>query len=279
MTQVAAQLGIGMTAAEAAIYESLVVSRYIQVFGDAAVPALLPFNPAAVAHLGCRTGYPAAAIGRQLNGCSVTGVDSSSAALELARTKASLIAGVTAEYVLGDVLPSPLASNAFTHAFSIHPLGVQGDYAQVLTEHFRLLLNGGQMVMALPLRGSFPEIYDMLREYALRHDQPHFGEAVDTASSHRLTPETLAEKVEAAGFMEVDVGVELVVITFENGRDFLEDPIARLVVGPDVRSSIPVETGVDGAWDYARHAIAMYWSEIPYELTVNIGIVSARKPS
>ncbi len=279
MTQVTPQLGSGMTAAEAAIYESLVVSRYIQVFGDAAVPLLLPFNPAAVAHIACRTGYPAAAIGRQLPGCSVTGVDASPAALELARTKASLIRGVAANYLHAEELPTPLQQGAFTHAFSLHPLGVRGDYAHVFAEHHRILLSGGQMVTALPLRGSFPEIYDMLREYALRHDQPHFGEAVDAASSHRPTPETLAGLIEAAGFLEVDVTVELVAITFDNGRDFLEDPIARLVVGPDVRCSIPVDGGVESAWDYARHAIAKYWSEIPFELTVNVGCVSARKPN
>jgi ubiquinone/menaquinone biosynthesis C-methylase UbiE len=268
-----------MTAAEAAIYESLVVSRYIQVFGDIAVPMLLPFNPAVVVHLGCRTGYPAAAIGRQLPGCTVTGVDSSPAALELARTKASLISGVVAKYILAEDLPTPLQPSVFTHAFSLHPLGMRGDYSRVFAEHYRLLLNGGQMVVSMPLRGSFPEIYDMLREYALRHDQPHFGEAVDAAASHRPNPETLAAHIQAAGFMEVDVNVELVAITFENGRDFLEDPIARLVVGPDVRCSIPVDSGVENAWDYARHAIAKYWSEIPFELTVNVGSASARKPS
>lgn len=268
-----------MTAAEAAIYESLVVSRYIQAFGDTAVPMLLNFNPAAVVHLGCRTGYPAAAIGRQLPGCTVTGVDASAPALELARTKASLISGVVASYIHAQDLPTPLQAEAFTHAFSLHPLGVKGEYAQVFTEHYRLLLGGGQMVVSLPLRGSFPEIYDMLREYALRHDQPHFGEAVDAASTHRPTPETLVSLIESAGFMEVDVTVDLMAIKFENGRDFLEDPIARLVVGPDVRSSIPVENGVENAWDYACHAIAKYWSEIPFELTVNIGTVSARKPS
>ncbi len=272
-------LGGGMTAAEAAIYESLVVSRYIQVFGDLAVPLLLPFHPAVVVHLGCRTGYPAAAIGRQLPGCTVTGVDGSAAALELARTKASLISGVAASYVHADVLPTPLSPEVFTHAFSLHPLGLRGDFAAMFAEHHRLLLGGGQMVTSLPLRGSFPEIYDMLREYALRHDQPHFGEAVDAAFTHRPNPESLVTQIEQAGFLEVDVGIELVAITFENGRDFLDDPIARLVVGPDVRASIPVEAGVDAAWDYACHAIAKYWSEIPFELTVNIGTVSARKPN
>ncbi len=266
-----------LTASEAAMFESLVVTRYMQSFGEPAVPMLLPFSPAAVVQIACRTGYPAASIVRHLPGCSVTGVDSSPAALELARTT-SLIHGVSANYVHTETLPAPIEGGMFTHAFSLHPLGDKGDYSAIFAEHYRLLAGGGQMVMALPLRGSFPEVYDMLREYALRHDQPHFGEAVDAAAGSRPNPETLAEQIEGAGFIDVDVGVELVGITFESGRDFLEDPIARLVVGPDVRSSIPVEAGVDNAWQYATEAIAKYWSEISFELTVNIGSVSARKP-
>ena len=268
-----------MTAAEAAIYESLVVSRYMRAFGEPAVPMLIPHSPAIVAQIGCRTGYPSDQIAHHLQGCALTGVDSSPNALEIARTKASLVGEMNAEHVLSEAFPTPLPAEAYTHSFGLHPFGSRGDYSSVFAEHHRVLTPGGQMVASLPLRGSFPEIYDMLREYALRNDQPHFGEAVDAAASRRPNPETLSMQIEAAGFTDVDVGVELVGITFDDGRDFLEDPIARLVVGPDVRSSIPVHAGIDQAWDYARMAISKYWSEISFELTVNIGSVSARKLS
>lgn len=269
--------GAALTAAEAAIFESLVVPRYLQAFAMQAVPMLIPSQTAIVAHLGCRTGYPAAMIGRQLPGCSLTGVDGSDAALELARTKANLVSGVHASYVKAEEYPSPLSTGAFTHSIELHPGGARGDYAASLAEHARLLTGNGQMVVALPLRGSFPEVYDMLREYALRHDQPHFGEAVDAASSARPNPETLVEQIEAAGFYDVEVGLDLVAIAFESGRDFLDDPITRLVVGPDVWASLPPETGIDAAWSYAADAIAKYWSEIRFELTINIGCASARK--
>ena len=270
-------LAPSMTAAEAAIYESLVVSRYMRAFGGPAVPMLIPHSPAIIAHLGCRTGYPVEPIVGHMPGCSMTGVDSSAPALELARTKASLLSGVNAEYVHCEGYPTPLQAGAYTHSIGLHPFGYRGDYQAVFAEHQRVLTSGGQMVLSLPLRGSFPEIYDMLREYALRHDQPHFGEAVDAAASKRPNPETLSEAIEAAGFTHVDVGVELVGITFEHGRDFLEDPISRLVVGPDVISSLAIESGVEHAWHYAAAAIGKYWSEINFELTVNIGSVSARK--
>ena len=266
-----------LTAAEAAIFESLVVPRYLQSFAAPAVPMLIPSQTAFVAHIGCRTGYPAEMIGRQLAGCSLTGIDCSSAALELAQTKAALASGVHASYVQAEELPSPLSPGAFTHSIELHPTGPGGFYGNSFAEHARLLTGNGQMVVALPLRGSFPEVYDMLREYALRHDQPHFGEAVDAAASSRPNPETLVEQIEGAGFYDVEVGLNLVAISFESGRDFLDDPISRLVVEPDVRSSLPPETGIDAAWSYATDAIAKYWSEIRFELTVNIGCASARR--
>jgi ubiquinone/menaquinone biosynthesis C-methylase UbiE len=231
-----------------------------------------------VAHLGCRTGYPANDIAHRLTGCRITGVDSSPAALELARTKSALLSNVAVDYVHTPTIPTNLPSGGFSHALCLHPAGVNGDYKAVFAELFRLLTPGGQMVMSLPLRGSFPELYDMLREYALRHEQPHFGEAIDASASARPNPETLSDQVEGAGFIDVDMGFELVTVPFDNGRDFLEDPIARLVVGPDIRTSVADGSNVEPAMEYAADAVSKYWSEITFELTVNIGFVSARRP-
>ncbi|MEM9691203.1 MAG: class I SAM-dependent methyltransferase [Myxococcota bacterium] len=266
-----------LTAAEAAIYESLVVSRYMQPFAAAAVPMLIPHAPAIVAQLCCRTGYPAAMIGQQLPGCSVTGVDSSPAALELARTKARVVDNINVKYVAADALPTPLQGGAFTHAIDLHPFGARGQYDLLFAEYHRLLTSAGQLVMSLPLRGSFPEVYDILREYALRHDQPHFGESVDSASAARPNPETLSSRIEAVGFYDIDVSIEMVAIRFDNGRDFLDDPIHRLVVAPEVISFLGPDDAANAAWSYVHEAVGKYWSEIPFELTVNIGTVSARK--
>jgi SAM-dependent methyltransferase len=271
-------IGVSLTAAEAAIYESLVVPRYLHAFGGPAVAMLLPFGPAAVAHIGCRTGYPSDAIAQRLPGCTVTGVDSSAPALELARTKAALHSGVAADYLLAEALPTPLPPARFTHALALHPLGVRGDYAPLFQEMHRVLAPGGQVVVSLPLRGSFPELYDMLREYALRHDQPHFGEVVELAVATRPNPEVLSDGLERAGFVDVDVVVELYAVPFEHGRDFLDDPIKRLCVEPDVRATLAAEDGFEAAVSYAATAVAKYWSEMSFELTVNIGSVSARKP-
>ena len=269
--------GVPLSAAEAAIYESLVVPRYIAPFADAAVPLLIPYSPAKVAQLGCRTGYPAALLAGRLPGCELTGVDNSPAALQLARTKASLLADIRTHHVHAPGLPTPLRNGGFTHALAIHPAGAQGDYRGILSELFRILAPGGQVVLALPLRGSFASLYDMLREYAVRDERIRFGDAIDTAAATRPNPETIVEQCEQAGFDEVDVCLELFAARFEHGREFIEDPISRLVVGPDVRSSLPLADELDPAMNYVAEAVARYWSELEFELRVNIGAISARK--
>ncbi|MBI4953389.1 MAG: methyltransferase [Myxococcales bacterium] len=270
-------LGAALSAADAELFDSVVVPRYLEAFVRPASAMLIPFSPAIVAVVGCRTGFTPSVVLETLPEAAVYAVDDSPAALDRAKTR--LAASNQVHFYHAAELPSSLPSQSCTHAVAVHPLGVRGDYSETLAELYRLLAPGGQMVVAMPLRGSFPEIYDMLREYALRHEQPHFGEIVDSAAGARPNPETLGEQCERAGLAEVDIGVDLMAVSFDDGRNFLEDPIARLVVSPDVRSSLGPHDGVEPAMAYVAEAVGKYWSEIGFDLTVNIGCVTARRPT
>src|SRR6202044_3464338 len=73
--------------AEAAIFETFVVPRYLSWFGELALEMVAESDDAQVVHLHCRTGYPDRAITLKLPNAHVIGLDTSSAALELARAK------------------------------------------------------------------------------------------------------------------------------------------------------------------------------------------------
>jgi SAM-dependent methyltransferase len=271
-------LGPPLQGADAAVFETFVVPRYLAFFGSLALDMMLPHETAAVANIGCRTGYPDGVIAERVPGGTLVGVDPSPAALELARSKASLLSGIHATYQLAESLPTALPGDSFTHAMAIHPLCSADGRARLLSELKRLLVPGGQALLALPLRGSFPEINDMIREYSLRQDLPDLSKAVDAAAASRPTIETVSEEFENAGLTDVDVDVQLIAVSFNNGREFLEDPIAKLMVLPDTRAVLHAEAQVaDNSLKYVHDAIGKYWSEGVFELTVNVGCASGRR--
>ncbi|WP_438025181.1 class I SAM-dependent methyltransferase [Sorangium sp. So ce233] len=271
--------GPPLSAADAVLFEHAVVPRYISFFASLAVNMLLPSEAARIVHFGCRSGFPDPIVADKLPGATLVGVDGSAAALDLARAKAALFSGMNASYVLADALPTPLPSESFSHAFTLHPVCRPSERAQLLAELRRVLVPGGQALIALPLRGSFPEVADIARECALKQDLSELGAAVDAAAVSRPTIETIAEEIEGAGFDEVEVDVQLIAVSFDSGREFLEDPISRLMVIPEATAMLDVEPQIiDSMLKYLHHAVSKYWSEGVFELTVNVGCASARRP-
>jgi ubiquinone/menaquinone biosynthesis C-methylase UbiE len=271
-------IGAPLTAAEAAVIDVSVIPRYLGFFGSAAAEMLIPYSPANVADIGCRTGYVEPLIAEKLPGANVVGVDSSPWALELARARMIGVTGVNVTLELAEKLPLPLPDASFTHGLLVHPVvSAEGRYT-LLAELRRILYLGGQGLVALPVRGSFPEIYDILREYALRMDLADFGKAVELSAASRPTIESLSEELEKVGLGEVDVDVQLVGVSFDSGREFLVDPIAQLIVFPDTRALLESDTlSIDQAFRYVHDAITKYWSEGAFELTVNVGCASGRR--
>jgi hypothetical protein len=132
------------------------------------------------------------------------------------------------------------------------------------------------LLIAMPLRGSFPEVADLLREYALKAESASLTEAVDRASFGRPTVELLGAELEKAGFGFVDVELRTSVLEWRSGRDFYEDPIARLVLFPEFQAQLDMDD-LEQPWAYVRDAIDKYWSDASFELTVNVGCASGRK--
>jgi len=262
--------------AEAAIFETFVVPRYLSLFGELALETLAESDDAQVVHLYCRTGYPDRGIAMRLSGAHVIGVDPSPAALELAKAKAATMPGMVSEYRTLDELPSPLPAAGFSHAITLHPLANPTDRGKVLAELARLLAPHGQVIVAMPLRGSFQELGDLIREYALKYDDNEVAHAVEQASIVRPTVEMFGAELEEAGFDFVDVSLRPTTLTFRSGRDFFEDPIARLLILPEVRLNLGLDDP-DKAFTYVREAIDKYWSDGTFELSVHVGCATGRR--
>jgi SAM-dependent methyltransferase len=263
-----------LTPAEVAILETFVVPRYLKVFAEAALSVMLVGPEARIAHLGCRTGYPDRELLALGPGCSVVGVDASEPAIHLARNKAATLKRARLEYRIAPTSATELESATFSHVFCLHPSASGRD--GLFEEMHRLLYSEGQALVSLPLRGSFQELSDLLREYALKNDQEELGRAVELAATNRPTIESLAEDLESKGFEDVDVDVRQVSLSFQGGRAFSEDPATRLMVLPEQEAYMgPTDFAEPLA--YVNDAIGKYWSGREFELSLVIGTATARK--
>lgn len=269
-------LGRKLTPGEVAILETFVVPNYLTAFGELTLDLMLTGDVARIVHLGCRTGYPDRQLLESVTNCSIVGLDSSLAAVELARNKAATLHDVALDYRVATDLPTPLDPESFSHAMSLHPFGGDEDRLALFGEMQRLLYPGGQALVALPLRGSFQEVGDLFREFALKNDEGDLGKAVEHAIMSRPTMETLTEELEAAGLEDVDVEVKTETLSFESGRAFVEDPVTRLLIVPDLEAHLGTSE-LDAAFSYVSDAIDKYWAHRKFRLSVNIGAASARR--
>ena len=260
---------------DAAVFETFVVPRYLSLFAERLIDMVAAGNDARVCHLQCRTGYPDRLLLEKLPNAHVYGCDTSEHAIELARAKARTIPGFVHDYRVIEGQTTPFPAGAFSHAMTLHPLAAPAERRLILEELARIVAPRGQALVAMPLRGSFGEIADLLRECALKNELTELTNAVEAAVQLRPTDELFKRELEAVGFEYVDVDVRTRTLRFENGRQLFEDPATRLMLLPEFRVNLHMPD--DRPFSYVREAIDKYWSDGEFELTVNVGVVSGRR--
>ena len=247
--------------------------RYLAFFQNLAIDRISLAPSGRIAAMGILASSLAAAVAERVPTAAVIGFDPSEWGVRAGRERSSPDLEALAS------LPMKHPDASFSHVVAVHPLIPPAERRRLLAEARRVLRPAGPLLLALPLRGSYAEVNDMLREFALKSDSTKLAEAVEIAAQSRPTPETLTEELEDAGFDDVTVSVELLSVPFETGREFAGHPLFGLVVGPDVATGLGLPPpAVSPALEYVERAIGMYWSDGAFELGVNLGCVSAIRP-
>lgn len=258
---------------EAALFDAFVVPTYLMHFADRARELLLVGEAGRLVHLGCRSGYPEARWLQDMPRTLAVGVDSSTALLELARSKAD---GAFLHYLRAAPEQSGLDAEAFSHGLTLHPLGGSEERVALFAEIARLLYGGGQALVALPLGHSFLELTDLLSEYALKHEDSQLEAALEATTPHRPTLEQIQLELEGVGLSDIDVLTHIENLAFDSGRAFANDPAVQALIWPQLTCWLG-GVSLEPARDYVAKAIDKYWSEASFELTVHIAALSARK--
>jgi SAM-dependent methyltransferase len=279
-TSIAASPARKLGPEDAAVFETHVVPRYLSMFGERMLDMIAKGPDARVCHVQCRTGYPDRTLVERMPGAHVFGCDVSEHAIELAKAKAATIVktetGTAFDYRVAPSMPLPFPNGAFSHAFTLHPLAAPVERKLMFEELGRLVAPRGQALVAMPLRGSFVEIADLLREHALKFERTDLMNAIEAAVQLRPTDDMMRHELEAVGFEFVDVDVRQRTLKFQNGRDFFEDPVTRLLLLPEFKLNLALDD-ITGPFGYVREAIDKYWSDGTFEMSFDIGVVTGRR--
>lgn len=272
-------LGPTYSDSEVELLGSEVLPQYLSFFHNIALDRLVLAPQTAVLTAGPLATTIAEGVTGRLPSTVIKGFEPSEAAVTAALERTTNLS-LDIDVEVLTKLPIHVPDATFTHALLIHPLSSPADRQKLLAEMFRLLVPAGQLLFASPLRGSYPEIADMLREFSLKHDRPKLGEAVEIAAHSRPTPETLVEDLERLGFTDVSVDVELLSVPFDTGRDFAQSNLFRLLIAPEISALMGQPTDqITPALEYAGSAVSKYWSDGQFDLTVNLACASGRRPS
>lgn len=258
-------------------YDAGFVPRYAERFGRRLLDALALGPRANVLDLGCRTGYPAVDLLERSDDARVMAIDPDPQYLELARARAGAALGKRIFFKQDRPTALRFGAEVFTHVVGnlVDRMGVER--TALLAECARVLAPGGQVVLTLPLRGSFAEVVDLLREVALGRDLPGLSERVERYAARMPTDEDLRVELEAQGFEAVLVESWEFALEHPSSEALLGDPAVLVAALPDWRWCAEGAPSPDAVLRALRHAIDTYFEGRAFELTVVGGCVSARR--
>jgi ubiquinone/menaquinone biosynthesis C-methylase UbiE len=263
----------------AKLYDAEILPIWSQKFGRMMLRDLvLPPRPM-VLDVGCGTGYPALEILRKMDEQGrIIAIDASSPMLDEARLKAGPLSGKRIFFRSENALPRlSFADDVYDLVVCNAGLQEYDDPEAVVRDFARVTKPGGQVIVTLPLAGTWQEFFDIFREVLIKHDRT---DAVDQLDAYlvRYPPLEQAEAwLEDAGLDDVTSAFEEFTLLFKSGREFFFAPVIEF--GPLAEWKALAGKGEAMQkifWD-CKEAIDAYFKDRPFGVTVIAACVQGKK--
>jgi arsenite methyltransferase len=140
-------------------------------FGEVLLDTVVFKENARILDIGCGAGYPTIEIAQRFGaGSEVTGIDPWRGATNRLKTKAKIMGVSNIRINNGVAEALPFEGNYFDLIVSNNGLNNCSDQMKVLSECYRTLKPGGQLVFTVNLPGSMKEFYSLFRITLLEHN-------------------------------------------------------------------------------------------------------------
>jgi len=253
--------------------EAVVVPRYDAHFLRLVLDELPP-NARTVLDVGCGTGHSARKLLERNAGCRVIAIDEDEGLIDVARRRAWKEIGKRLFFKLESVDSLSFGDGVFDAVVANLAFEHFGDPPRALRELRRVLAPGGPLLLTTPLRDTFVEVFDMLREHAVALSDDALLARIEAEVARDPTPEELAAAVRAAGFREARVRQDAFRLSFRDVGELFGDRLVEKVALPRWRGACG--DAAEAALPSAARALETYFAGGPLSLTIHAGAVIAR---
>ncbi|MFB6264084.1 MAG: class I SAM-dependent methyltransferase [Bradymonadaceae bacterium] len=203
----------------------------------------------------------------------IVALEPSRAMLDKARERAE-DAGVDDIFFVDESVESiSYASDVFEASVCFDGLVTPTELRDAASEISRVTVEGGPVVMAVPLADSFGKLYDLLEEALREHGAD--ASALEAARNSLVEPARLLSTARNMGLGEADVARASWEVEYDSGRSLLDAPLLRRTVFPLWSEAISMPER-DAVLRYFRDALQQYWRDRPVRVEVVAGCLFAR---
>lgn len=263
----------------AQVYDAEILPIWAERFGRMLLAEATIPQKGLVLNVACGTGYPALDLLERMDEGRIIAIDSSSALLDVAREKAGALSGKRI-FFRTEGGKDNLSFDDDVYDLTFSNLGIdemEGTPAQALAELARVTAPGGQLLVTLPLRGTWAEFLDIYREVLTKHDRHDSLELLAEYEATLPEPDEALRWMEAAGLTRVDLVVDEFSLLFKSSREFFFAPVIEFGPLRDWKGLVGKGQEMQDIFWFIKEAIDAYFGGRAFSVTVVAGCLSGWK--
>jgi ubiquinone/menaquinone biosynthesis C-methylase UbiE len=264
----------------ARVWDAEIAAVYADKFAALLLDAVDARPGARVVEVGCATGAVTVVLARRFDAASrVTALDEAPfLAHARARVEKAPEARGRVTFQTGPAAPLPLPDASADIVVSNLAAGGFADPARAVRELARVAAPGAQVVLTVPLRGTWAEYLDIYRDVLLENGTPESVAALEQYIASLPDGAAAAAWLTAAGLGQVEIAVERWEILFRSAREFFFAPLIEL--GPLSRWKRIAGRGEDmqDVFFFTKEAIDTYFKGTAFPVTIVGAAIKGWKP-
>lgn len=269
----------------ARVYDDEILPIYGQRFLEMILRQVAPTPGASLLEVGCTTGDLALELVRVHDEASrVIAVDEFAGFIEAARQKLALQqnqiprASQRLFFRSQSFLPRlPFAEEVYDTTVAHRAFEQTEDPAALMFELSRVTKTGGQVVITLPLAGTWQEVWDIFEEVLEKHGEPAQKAAFTRARGALPDGETVIRWLEAAGLTDVRSEIAQWELLFRSAREFFFAPVVEHGPLPRWKAIAGSGEAMHEIFFLLKEAIDTYFAGRAFPASILAGCFSGRK--